>query len=334
MKKSIFIWIYIAPTIILTPIIISSINSWFSIWIIIEINLMRFISYIIFYNKFFKELSIKYFIIQAISSLILLTSSNSTFIRFQFIKLTYIILINLALLIKIGCPPFHNWFINIINNINWINCLILSTWQKIIPIISISYIYKINLIYLIIILSTIVGTITGINHQSIRLIIGFSSINHIRWIFINIIISNTAWTLYFCNYFLINLTIIIIFHKINIYYINQLYLINSNNLFIKFSILINFFSISGFPPIFGFLMKWISIYFINLNNSNIILIFIIIFSIISFFYYIRTCINIIFNFKLNNKIILFNKFNKINSIYNIIFFSTFINLWRIRIWLY
>lgn len=333
MIKSIFIKIYIIPIIIFSPLIIISCNSWFSIWIIIELNLIRFIPLIIFFNKFYKELSIKYFIIQAIRSSLLIISSNLLFININNFKLIIILMINFSLLIKIGSPPFHNWFINIINNINWINCFILSTWQKIIPIISIILLFNKYLIYFITIISSILRAIIGLNHQSIRIIISYSSINHIRWIFINLIIRELIWTYYFLSYLIINLSIILIFHKINIFFINQLNLtkINYNT---KLIILINFFSISGLPPIFGFSIKWISIYFINLIFFKIILLILIIISILTFTFYIRICINIILNFKLFNKTILINKFINFNSSTNIIIFTFFFNLWIIRIWIF
>lgn len=219
------------------------------------------------------------------------------------------------------------------NNINWINCLILSTWQKIIPIISLIYISNKYLIYLISILSSFIGAIYGLNHQSIRIILSYSSINHLRWILINLLIREIIWLYYFLSYIIINSSIILILNKLNIIFINQFFSIKSNYKN-NFFILINFFSISGLPPIFGFSMKWISINYINLNIIQIILIFIIIISTLTFVFYIRICTNLILNFKLNNKIILFNKFINSNHLINFWVYSSFFNLWTIRIWIY
>nr|AFN27592.1 NADH dehydrogenase subunit 2 [Diadromus collaris] len=328
-----FMKIYIFPIILLSPVIMMSCNSWFSIWMVMELNLMSFIPFIIFFNKFFKELSIKYFIVQAFSSSLLIISSNLMFMNFFNIKILMILLINLSLFMKIGSPPFHNWFINMMNNMNWMNCLMLSTWQKIIPMISIMYMINKNLIYLMTIFSSIIGSIMALNHQSIRIILSYSSINHMSWMFMNLLINELIWMYYFLSYLLINMSIMIILNKFNLFYINQFYSINMliKN---KFFILLNFFSISSLPPMFGFTMKWISLYFFNINFIQIILMLMILMSIFSFMYYMRIYINIILNFKLLNKLILINKFIYFNYSNNLIIMFSFINMWMMSLWMF
>jgi NADH-ubiquinone oxidoreductase chain 2 len=57
--------------------------------------------------------------------------------------------------------------------------------QKAAPLILLSYLIDINNFTLIIILaSTIVGSIGGLNQTSIRKILTYSSINHTGWILI------------------------------------------------------------------------------------------------------------------------------------------------------
>lgn len=313
-----------------------SCNSWFTIWIIIELNLITFIPVIIFFNKFSKEISFKYFIIQTIRSSILLLSSNSILINLNYNILNFIIIIiNLTILLKIGAAPFHLWFINLIKNLNWINCLIISTWQKFIPLTIFRYIYLSKLNYLIILISSIIGAIYGLNHQSIRIILRYSSINHIRWILLNLIIREYLWILYFISYSLINISIILSINIIKIYFINQFYIIN-NYKFNKIFLLINLISIRGLPPIFGFIIKWITIYYLNWENIIFITIIIIIISILTFTFYIRIIISFLLNNSINNKLIIFNKFLNLNNLkLKLIFFINFLlNLWILRIWIF
>nr|AZL93077.1 NADH dehydrogenase subunit 2 [Amblyjoppa sp. ZJUH_2016002] len=333
MKKSMFMTIYIIPMILISPFIMTSSNSWFSIWFIMELNLMSFIPFIIFFNKFYKELSIKYFIIQAISSSFFIFFSNMMLINFYNFKLIFTLMINFSLLIKMGTPPFHNWFINMMNNMNWINCLILSTWQKIIPMISLMYMFNMYLIYLISVLSSFLSATFGLNHQSIRIIISYSSINHLSWMLMNLMISELTWLFYFSSYMIINLSIILILNKFNIMFINQFFSLKSNYK-MNFFILFNFFSISGLPPMFGFSMKWISINYLNLNMIQPILIFMIIMSSLTFLFYMRIYTNLILNFKSTNKMILFNKFKNFDTFINLFFFISFFNLWSMSIWIY
>lgn len=195
------------------------------------------------------------------------------------------------------------------------------------------YIYNKPILFITILFSVLTGAIIGLNHQSIRLILRYSSINHIRWILFNLILSEIIWGLYFISYSLINTAIILIFNKNKIFYFNQILFINNIDP-TKIFLLINLLSLSGLPPIFGFLIKWFSLHYITVTFS-IIPILIIIISAITFSFYIRLSITLITINNSSHKLILTNKFINFNpSIYIYIPISFFINLWIIRIWLF
>nr|YP_010716455.1 NADH dehydrogenase subunit 2 [Gotra octocincta]WDQ40351.1 NADH dehydrogenase subunit 2 [Gotra octocincta] len=335
MKKSMFMKIYIIPSIIISPIFSLSCNSWFSIWMSLEFNLMTFIPFMIFFNKFFKEVSIKYFIIQAISSSMLLLSSNLMMIFNNYSQNLnfFIIMINIAVLIKLGAAPFHSWFIQLMNNLNWTNCLILSTWQKIIPLILIMYLNYPKLIFSTIIICSITGTLLGLNHQSIRIMLSYSSINHISWLLLNLMFSEWMLLIYFISYFIINLSMMMLFNMTKIYYLNQLFFLN--NKLIKLCIIINLFALSGLPPSFGFIMKWMSLYYSMWQFNSLTILIILMLSILTFIYYMRLNIIFLMNFNLSNKLILLNKFFHFNSIYMLLlfFFTQSFNLWIMSFWM-
>lgn len=192
-----------------------------------------------------------------------------------------------SLLIKIGSAPFHFWFPIIIEGLSWLNSLILITWQKFAPLILISYFNFDNIILIPIILSSLIGSIGGLNQVSIRKLIAYSSINHLRWILIRIINNNNIWILYFLIYSLLNFIITIIFHEFKISYINQLTFIIFNSKLIKFFIFINLLSLGGLPPFLGFFPKWLIIQEIVINKQIILILILIITTLISLFYYIR-----------------------------------------------
>ncbi|CAH1384876.1 unnamed protein product [Tenebrio molitor] len=89
----------------------------------LEINLLSVIP--IFSEKknvFSTEASIKYFITQAIASLILLISVIILLLTNEFINplinSTLILILNSALIIKLGAAPFHFWFPEVIEGLN------------------------------------------------------------------------------------------------------------------------------------------------------------------------------------------------------------------------
>lgn len=305
-----------------TLISISS-NSWFGCWIGLEINLLSFIPLISNSNNLFStEASLKYFLTQSIASL--------NFLFTILIKLTLIknfeinnflsIIINSSILIKIGRVPFHFWFPNIIEGLSWLNSFILITWQKITPLILLSYYINNYFINIIVILNVIIGAIGGLNQTSLRKLIAFSSINNLGWIIISISIRETLWIFYFSLYSFIIRIICFFFYILNMFFINQLF-INNINFIIKINILINFLSLGGLPPFIGFFPKWIIINFLINNNIYLITFIFIIIRLIILFFYIRIRYSaIIFNY-IKNKWFKINIKNKYFLIIN--FFSFF-----------
>lgn len=262
-------------------------SSWLGMWIGLEINLLSFIP-LINKNKtpYENESTIIYFLVQAIASVLFLAAVLLNELTTFSINNQSIFLISIALLIKMGAAPFHFWFPGVMEGIDWINCFILITWQKIAPFILISYKLVNNLIIVAIIISTLVGSIGGLNQNSIRKIIAYSSIRHLGWILSAIIIRNNLWLIYFIIYLIINISVIYLFHTQSLYNISQVYY-NKNKPTIKFSIIIGILSLAGLPPFLGFLPKWIVIQNIVLEDYLLIVVFIVIITLITLYFYIR-----------------------------------------------
>nr|AII02304.1 NADH dehydrogenase subunit 2 [Cameraria ohridella] len=313
-NKMLFLFMLIFSTLISI-----SANSWIGCWIGLEINLLSFIPLISnSKNILSSESSLKYFLIQSISSVnflfvILLNSFTFSELSNNVINS---ILLNTPILMKLGSVPFHFWFPNIIEGLSWMNCFILMTWQKITPMILISYYYNFNFMSIIIIMNAIMGALGSMSQSSLRKLMAFSSINNLGWMLISIMISENLWFIYFCIYFILNLIICITFYSINLMYYNQLFFMNLK-LKMKLILFLNFLSLGGLPPFLGFFPKWLTINFLMINNLMIINIILIMMSLILLFVYTRiTFSSLMFNhfkfkwFKINFKI---NFFHKINS---------------------
>nr|UHA56251.1 NADH dehydrogenase subunit 2 [Hyblaea puera] len=305
-----------------TLISISS-NSWFGCWIGLEINLLSFIPIISNTNNFFSsEAALKYFIIQSIASINFLFSILLKLMMMKNFELNYFItvMINSSLFLKMGSTPFHFWFPNIIEGLSWLNSFILMTWQKITPMILLSYYFNKNLLLISIILNTIIGAIGGINQTSLRKLMAFSSINNLGWMLSTIMISENLWMFYFTMYSFLISILCMFFNMLNMFYINQLFISNMNYL-IKIMLLINFLSLGGLPPFIGFFPKWIVINFLMMNNMFILSFIFIMMSLITLFFYIRIIYSsFLFNylklkwFKINIKNKLFNFINFVSLI--------------------
>ena len=188
--------------------------------------------------------------------------------------------------------------------------VLIITWQKITPLIIISYLnINKNSIFLIFLIP--INSIFGLNQNSIRKILAISSINNTTWILFAILISEKLWLNYFIIYSLLNFLIIKTLNNYNINYLNQLKFFNLN-FFLKLNLLIIIFSIIGLPPILGFLIKWILIKILIINNIYLTIIILILLTITNIIFYIKITYFILFNFNLLNKWYLQLKKNNLN----------------------
>nr|YP_010728554.1 NADH dehydrogenase subunit 2 [Helota yehi]WEA76640.1 NADH dehydrogenase subunit 2 [Helota yehi] len=297
-----------------TLITISS-YSWMSMWMGLEINLLSIIPLLSSEkNSYSNESTLKYFITQTLASTILMFSIISTLNLSEFITNNFnyytIMIMNSAILTKMGAAPFHFWFPEIMEGLNWMNCFIMLTWQKIAPFVILMMNSKMTLfISLIIISSSMISGILGINQISLRKILTYSSINHIAWMISSLMNSQSIWIFYFITYFIITVNIIYMLKTLNIYYLKQLYnSMNSNKMF-KILFIMNFLSLGGLPPFLGFFPKWLTIMNLTQNNFYMISVILITFTLVTLFFYLRltfSTLTLSFN---ETPILLKNKFN-------------------------
>nr|AND96302.1 NADH deshydrogenase subunit 2 [Coprophanaeus sp. BMNH679884] len=274
-----------------TLISISSYN-WLGMWLGLEINLLSIIPLLSSTNNSMaSEAALKYFISQALASTLLLFSIIMMSLNLMYnINMNFylLLIINTALLTKMGAAPFHFWFPEVIEGLNWNNTFIMLTWQKIAPMILIMY-TNMTMFYIsiIIIISSSIGGLMGINQISLRKILAYSSINHIAWMLSAMMFSETIWLYYFIIYSIISLNLIIIFKKLNIFYIKQLFISMNNQSMTKFFFILNFMSLGGLPPFLGFMPKWLTIQTLIENNYFFITFMIIITTLITLYFYMR-----------------------------------------------
>uniref|UniRef100_UPI0030E088DA NADH dehydrogenase subunit 2 n=1 Tax=Monochamus guttulatus TaxID=2079363 RepID=UPI0030E088DA len=283
--------IFFLTTIFGSLIAISS-YSWLSMWMGLEINLLSIIPLLKDKKNLYpSESALKYFITQSLASSILLLAIvlslnlKEFFLEnFQFLSM----MMNSALLTKMGAAPFHAWFPEVMEGLNWMTGLLMLTWQKIAPMILIFYNLNLSLFFfLIIIFSTILSGILGLNQISLRKILAYSSINHISWMLASMLYSQTIWLIYFLIYTIITFNIVIIFKEYQIFYLNQLFSSLNSSKLIKFTFILNFLSLGGLPPFLGFFPKWLVINNLILNKFYFLSFLLILFTLITLFFYLR-----------------------------------------------
>uniref|UniRef100_A0AAU7GFY7 NADH-ubiquinone oxidoreductase chain 2 n=1 Tax=Cardipennis shaowuensis TaxID=342701 RepID=A0AAU7GFY7_9CUCU len=309
-------------TLIFGSIMAITASSWIITWVGLEINLLALMPLMINLNKkYSSEAAIKYFLVQALASGMFLFaaifSSSQFTLNSLSMQATHSFLLCSALLLKIGAAPFHFWLPEVMSGSNWKTNFIILTWQKLAPMM-IMYQAAPNPLYfsIIIISSSIISGIQGMNQTCMRKIMAFSSINHSSWMLASMMSSLTLWLYYYMIYMLINLSIILMLNKYNILYISQLNKIFTVSKMMKFIFMLMFMNLGGLPPFLGFLPKWMVTLNLITNNFYILTTLLIIFTLTTLYFYTRIVMS---TWSINSEESLINFFFKMN------YFSMMIN---------
>ena len=295
---------YFIMLILRTMFVVSS-SRWFNSWIALEINLISIIPILMINQKTnVTSATIKYFLVQVIASIIIIL------IVIIFINKSLNLSINLnneiiliAMAIKSGIPPFHFWLPQVIERNEIVQSIIILSWQKIAPFMLLSYCVC-EFLSLLIVMSSIIGGLGGLNQKSIKKILTYSSIIHGSWLIFSMFNKQIIWLMYFLIYNISLVIICLIILNFSFVKIEDIIGLRNFNL-VKTIFLVNILSIGGLPPFIGFFAKLIVI--INMIISTkliIILIIIIMISLTSLYYYIKISYTrfMIFEKKMNQKI--------------------------------
>nr|AMH85448.1 NADH dehydrogenase subunit 2 [Boettcheria latisterna] len=265
-----------------------SANSWLGAWMGLEINLLSFIPLMSDNKLMSTEASLKYFLTQALASSVFLFATILFLLNSNKINSNFFMemMIFSSLLLKSGSAPFHFWFPNVMEGLSWLNALILMTWQKIAPLMLISYIIFKPLIIISIILSSLIGALGGLNQTSLRKLMAYSSINHLGWMLASMYNSNSLWMTYFMFYSFLTFTMIFMFNMFKTSHINQLFTLFFHSKTLKFFLFFNLLSLGGLPPFLGFFPKWLVIQSLS-ENQLFLLTFMVLMTLITLYFYIR-----------------------------------------------
>nr|QGW36196.1 NADH dehydrogenase subunit 2 [Monodonta labio] len=251
---------------------------WLSIWAGLEINLMGFIPMLV-YRGISRETEsgMKYFIIQALGSGLIMAGSLLSFsLLFTWetapsLKI-YVggTLIIFGLMLKLGSFPFHFWFPSVMAGVSWLSCLLLTTWQKLAPLFLLATITStwtqmshatMSFLLLSAGLSSLVGGIGGLNQTQIRALLAYSSIGHIGWMVFCATTSSSALKIYFLVYFLVSICLFFSLWASEKSFFSQTGTSSPpttklNETFLIFMLL----SLGGMPPLLGFFAKWLAVW--------------------------------------------------------------------------
>uniref|UniRef100_UPI0030E1B8CF NADH dehydrogenase subunit 2 n=1 Tax=Pilargis verrucosa TaxID=1818081 RepID=UPI0030E1B8CF len=297
-------------TLILGTLMSLSSNQWLFIWMGLEINLLSFVPLAIYTSQNQEtEGAIKYFLAQAMGSgLLLLGVINYFFYPLLFTGYkTSCLFVVISLLIKLGMAPCHFWFPPVMASLSWPMCLILSTWQKLIPMSIIIFTMWPMTNYLFMapaMLSGIIGGLGGINQTQLRPLLAYSSVGHMGWMYAASSASSTTSAMYLLIYILIVTSIMYLMMKITSKSTKQVTSVTMMSPMFISLLTMNLLSLGGLPPFSGFFPKWASIECLMMNNLWPTTLILIISSLMNLSFYLNIFFNThlksMTNYKINN----------------------------------
>ena len=265
-----------------------SANSWFLAWLGFEINVLNFIPLVLIRLNFnFTETAIKYFIVQAFASVLLLTFSLLRMQEASFLFLDFNTpIIFIALALKIGAAPLHLWFPQTTKNIKWGPIFILLTWQKIAPLFLMAAFSRVICVTFFATISAVIGSFRGVNQTNFKLILTFSSIVHRGWL---ILLASTSSLLTFLYFLIYASTLAFIVWSLSTFKKKRIKGINASTLGPrkKFLFSINIMSLGGLPPFLGFTAKILSLILLIKFLPLPILLILILTSVITLIFYLK-----------------------------------------------
>nr|YP_009559431.1 NADH dehydrogenase subunit 2 [Calidris ruficollis]AXA45514.1 NADH dehydrogenase subunit 2 [Calidris ruficollis] len=279
-----------------TTITVSS-NHWMMAWTGLEINTLAIIPLISkSHHPRAIEAAIKYFLVQAAASALVLFSSTINAWhtgQWDITQLTHptsCLLLTTAIAMKLGLVPFHFWFPEVLQGSTLTTALLLSTMMKFPPITILfltSHSLNPTLLTTMAIASAGLGGWMGLNQTQIRKILAFSSISHLGWMAIIIIYSPKLTLLTFYLYSLMTATVFLSLNTIKTLKLSTMMISWTKTPMLNATLMLALLSLAGLPPLTGFLPKWLIIQELTKQEMTTVATIIAMLSLLGLFFYLR-----------------------------------------------
>nr|ACO05656.1 NADH dehydrogenase subunit 2 [Lissotriton boscai] len=270
---------------------------WFLAWIGLEINTLAIIPLMTkMHHPRATESATKYFLTQATASaLVLFATAMNAWMTGEWTitgMTSYMptTILTIALAIKLGVAPFHMWLPDVLQGLNMLTCLILSTWQKLAPIallILTSHQLNTNLLIIMAFMSTIVGGWGGLNQTQMRKIMAYSSIAHLGWMILVLSFAPKLTLLNLAIYLVLTSSMFMMLMTFNSTSLNKLSTSWLKAPTMAASMMITLMALGGLPPTSGFLPKWMILQEMTSHHLGTLSAMMAMSALLSLFFYLR-----------------------------------------------
>nr|ABG56754.1 NADH dehydrogenase subunit 2 [Odorrana hosii]ABG56756.1 NADH dehydrogenase subunit 2 [Odorrana hosii] len=277
-------------------IVTMSSNHWLTAWIGLEINTLALLPLMTKTpHPRAIEAATKYFLTQAAASalMLFLCLINALQAGEWDINIPTNLVTNLlpiAIMMKLGLAPLHFWLPEVLQGVSLSTGLILSTWQKVPPMVllfQISHSINLDLLVILSLVSILVGGWGGIGQTQLRKIMAFSSIGHLGWIILVLKFSPQLSLFSFVLYIIMTTAMFLSLITLSSTKMSQVATSWTKNPMLTTTTMLILLSLAGLPPLTGFLPKLLITLELIKQNMVIFASLAMLMSLLALFFYLR-----------------------------------------------
>nr|YP_009348110.1 NADH dehydrogenase subunit 2 [Bolbometopon muricatum]APW83528.1 NADH dehydrogenase subunit 2 [Bolbometopon muricatum] len=271
-------------------------SHWLTAWMGLEINTLAILPLMAKqHHPRAVEATAKYFLAQATAATALLFASttNAWFSgQWEINQMSHpipIAMLTIAIAFKVGLAPVHSWLPDVLQGVDLTTGLILSSWQKLAPIILLIQVQPHHSTALILLgfASTVVGGWGGLNQTQLRKLLAYSSIAHMGWVTIVLHFSPALSFLVLMIYFTMTFATFLAFKLNKATTLNALAISWSKSPTLTALTPLILLSLGGLPPLTGFMSKWLVIQELTKQDLPLVATLIALTALLSLYFYLR-----------------------------------------------
>nr|YP_009680572.1 NADH dehydrogenase subunit 2 [Ophioplocus japonicus]QDH07346.1 NADH dehydrogenase subunit 2 [Ophioplocus japonicus] len=274
-------------------------SNWVLVWVMIELSTLVIVALLSHrLSPRAVESTSKYFIIQAVASVFLLSGVLVRYyllgeiLLFSEYEIFSYGLVMLGLLVKLAVFPNPFWFVDVVSGLSLFRSVYVILLSKVVPL----YLYVclsggLWAFWFVVVgvSSVVVGSVLGINQTSVRKVVALSSVSHLGWMVAGF--PFLSWFLCFFVFFGYVLMVIPLVFFGGLFSFN--FLVKSKNVYynpvVVFCVVLSLLSLGGFPPLLGFFYKWILFYGLVSGGFYLFSGVLVVLSLVSLFFYLQIC---------------------------------------------
>nr|YP_010004068.1 NADH dehydrogenase subunit 2 [Parabotia kiangsiensis]QNR01148.1 NADH dehydrogenase subunit 2 [Parabotia kiangsiensis] len=274
-------------------------SHWLLAWMGLEINTLAIIPLMAqHHHPRAVEATTKYFLTQATAAaMILFASTTNAWItgEWDINNMSHPLattMIMTALALKIGLAPMHFWMPEVLQGLDLLTGLIMSTWQKLAPfalIIQVAPTIDPTLLTSLGLLSTLVGGWGGLNQTQLRKILAYSSIAHMGWMIIILQYTPQLTLIALGTYIFMTSAAFLTLKMASTTKINTLTTTWSKSPILATTTALTLLSLGGLPPLTGFMPKWLILQELAKQELPLTATIMALAALLSLYFYLRLC---------------------------------------------